>query len=128
MPQAIEKNDPSLCDTLNTVYKRECRATLIRSVAQDKKDIKLCDELAGLYTAGTGELDGENQSLQLDQCRINILQSIATTTSDDCDALSSKNMQDICKNVIKNRIILPTPELPTTPLPPTEVTSGSTQL
>ncbi len=111
MIQATESKDIKACDVLSDNYKHECRLALLRQVAVDQKSIKACDALSVEFGNGSGSMDQNIQNMQIDQCKMNVLQSDASLPVSECASLSDKNMQTMCTDLLKTRVALP-PALP----------------
>lgn len=126
MIKATEAKDIKLCTGLSENYTRECRMTLIRLEASEKKDIKLCESLETELDTASGQLDVGMKSMQIDQCKLNVIQSSSESTATDCEGLIDANVQTMCKDMLKNRPEMPVVS-PTTPAQNTEIstTTGS---
>lgn len=109
MMQATESKDVKTCDTLNTLYKHECRLAILRGQAVDKKSLKLCENLNAEFSSASGSVDTEIQVMQVDQCKMSVLQSGPEFGSQDCSAIIDKNTHSMCESIMKNRIPMPKP-------------------
>lgn len=107
MIQATESKDIKTCDNLSDTYKHECRLALLRQSAVDKKSIQACDDLKSEFSSVSGSLDASIETMQIDQCKMNVLQSDANLSSSECTSLSDKNMQTMCVDLLKNRVAPP---------------------
>ena len=103
MMQATESKDIKTCDTLNSTYKRECRLAILRNQAVEKKSLKSCDEMSIEFASVSGSLDKNMQTMQIDQCKLNVLQSNSEFSAEDCMAITDKSMLSMCESIIKNR-------------------------
>lgn len=103
MMQATESKDIKTCDSLGTTYKHECRLALLRSQAVDKKSLKSCDDLSLEFASASGGIDTNMQTMQIDQCKLNVLQSSPEFTAEDCATITDKSMFSMCESIVKNR-------------------------
>lgn len=103
MMQATESKDIKTCDSLGTTYKHECRLALLRGQAVDKKSLKSCDDLSLEFASASGGIDTNMQTMQIDQCKLNVLQSSPEFTAEDCATITDKSMFSMCESIVKNR-------------------------
>lgn len=116
MINATEKNDIKLCNTLvDANYKKQCQIQLYRQEATTQGDITICNKIADLETAptGTGMMNmGMGIGMQKNQCILQVIMSGTGKTVAACDALSDTGSLDMCKMMMKNKDMMPTPLAP----------------
>lgn len=117
MLKATESKDINLCNSLDGLNKVRCRASVIDDQAVEKKDINLCDTLFdGSPKNNTQGSQTLTNTMQIEECKIKVLQKRNNVLENDCTVFTQKNLKDMCLVIVKES---------TKRLPPQETTISS---
>lgn len=109
MIDAQEKNDISLCDSIEGEYGKQCKISMIRTDAMTKKDPKICESMPIAS-------ETQNDTIQ-DECKLNVLMNDSTNTKESCDIIANDQIKEMCINMVSSRPLAP--EVPTVSEAPT---------
>lgn len=100
MAQTLDQNNVALCDTLNDVYKRECRIAYLANDATNSGDVAKCDALKNEIVVVSGESPVPFD--RTEQCKADIIMRKTDAKASDCQILSSP-MKEMCVNMVESR-------------------------
>jgi hypothetical protein len=99
----VQENwDSSLCETLSENYKKICISQSYRMKAMSEKDIKLCNKIPPTEIASGSSIRNDN-SYEQGQCIMNVILSIPTSKTSDCNKIGDPLLENMCTTTINQR-------------------------